>query len=238
MTIPESEAHPHDEHGPHRGTCVKTEQGIIEISVFETGVPPRFRLYFFDANERATNPPRETVMIETIRRDGRRQRFDFRLEQGFLESTGDIPEPHEFEVKLEVSHEGHIHTYRTRFAEEGHVHGGNGHSHDEHGHDHDHGSGFFGWLKGLYGHSHSVVDKVDSAMESNERGIWALKVSLVGLGITAALNWSSCSCPVPGFACRHHSQFRRCGNEHSALDCFCIGTARSQSALYLRLWQG
>ena len=187
MTIAESDAHPHDEHGPHQGTCVKTEKGIVEISVFETGVPPRFRLYFFDANERPTNPPREMVLIETVRPDGRRQRFDFRLEQGFLESTCDIPEPQEFEVKLEVSHEGRIHTYRTRFAEEGHAHGANGHSHGEHGHDHDHGSGFLGWLKGLYGHSHSVVDKVDSAMESHEQGIWALKVSLVGLGITAAL---------------------------------------------------
>lgn len=30
-----------------------------------------------------------------------------------------------------------------------------------------------------------VADKVDAAMATNERGIWALKVSLVGLGATA-----------------------------------------------------
>ena len=39
----------------------------------------------------------------------------------------------------------------------------------------------------VFGHSHSVVDKVDATMESSARGIWALKISLVALGITAAL---------------------------------------------------
>jgi cation diffusion facilitator family transporter len=45
-----------------------------------------------------------------------------------------------------------------------------------------------GWLRGavpfLHGHSHGEVN-VDRAMETSSRGIWALKVSLVGLGLTA-----------------------------------------------------
>jgi cation diffusion facilitator family transporter len=45
----------------------------------------------------------------------------------------------------------------------------------------------FGRLRGLYGHSHSMAEKVDETMESNARGIWALKISLWALGITAAL---------------------------------------------------
>jgi len=65
------------------------------------------------------------------------------------------------------------------------------HEHDrgqaEHDHDHDHGSGVLGWLRGLYGHSHRIVQKTDSAMESSERGIRALKISFVALGITAVL---------------------------------------------------
>jgi cation diffusion facilitator family transporter len=70
----------------------------------------------------------------------------------------------------------------------GHGHAERGHAHaHEHAHDHDHGPGVFGWLRGLYGHSHSIAQKVDETMESNERGIWALKISLVALGITAAL---------------------------------------------------
>jgi cation diffusion facilitator family transporter len=70
----------------------------------------------------------------------------------------------------------------------GHGHAERGHAHaHEHAHDYDHGPGVFGWLRGLYGHSHSIAQKVDETMESNERGIWALKISLVALGITAAL---------------------------------------------------
>lgn len=61
------------------------------------------------------------------------------------------------------------------------------HGHNEHEHaEHAHGTGLFSWLSNLYGdHSHTVADKIDAAMESNERGIWALKISLIGLSITA-----------------------------------------------------
>ncbi|MFL6203555.1 MAG: cation diffusion facilitator family transporter [Thermoanaerobaculia bacterium] len=66
-----------------------------------------------------------------------------------------------------------------------HTHGGHGHDHGhEHG-EHTHGTGVLGWLRGTFGHSHDIGDKVDESLESNERGIWALKVSLVGLGLTA-----------------------------------------------------
>jgi cation diffusion facilitator family transporter len=42
-------------------------------------------------------------------------------------------------------------------------------------------------LRGTFAHSHSIEDKIDDTMESSERGIWALKVSLVGLFITALI---------------------------------------------------
>lgn len=80
-------------------------------------------------------------------------------------------------------------------GEEGHGHP-HGHEHGpspgEHpgghgGHSHDHGKGVLGWLRGTFAHSHDIGDKIDDSMESNERGIWALKVSLVGLGITALI---------------------------------------------------
>lgn len=62
------------------------------------------------------------------------------------------------------------------------------HAHDHgHGHDHDHPHrpGLLGWLRHTFAHSHDVADKVDAALATNERGIWALKVSLLGLGATA-----------------------------------------------------
>jgi cation diffusion facilitator family transporter len=66
--------------------------------------------------------------------------------------------------------------------------------HSAHGHDHDHehkhnDSGIGRVLDVLpFGHGHNHADApVDSALESSDRGIWALKVSLFGLGATAAL---------------------------------------------------
>jgi cation diffusion facilitator family transporter len=59
------------------------------------------------------------------------------------------------------------------------------HDHDRHG-DHDHAGGlggFFGAL--LHTHSHDSP-RTDRALESSERGIWALKVSLVILLATAS----------------------------------------------------
>ncbi len=63
------------------------------------------------------------------------------------------------------------------------------HGHDHpHEHDHEHEHGAFGWLSELlpFGHRHSHAEvNIDAALETSDRGIWALKVSLLGLGATA-----------------------------------------------------
>jgi cation diffusion facilitator family transporter len=66
------------------------------------------------------------------------------------------------------------------------------HAHDDHEHDEDHGDhdhAHAGGLRGFFGalfHSHSHAgSRTDRALESSERGIWALKISLVGLLATA-----------------------------------------------------
>ena len=67
-----------------------------------------------------------------------------------------------------------------------------GHSHDDdgdgHGHGHRRGRGgaLRGVLAGFRGHRHEAAASIDSALESSERGVRALKLSLAGLGATAA----------------------------------------------------
>ena len=79
------------------------------------------------------------------------------------------------------------------------------HDHDDHrdhDHDHDHDDdrahehdaehahahgGITGLLASIVGHSHDPADSVDEALTSNARGIRAVKISLVALGITAVL---------------------------------------------------
>lgn len=206
-TLFTEEGHDHDhahgdtEHGVHGGPVIAHADGLVEISVFETGVPPRFRLYFQDNQGQAAHTlSAQEMTLTTVRPDGAEQIFSFRQEKEFLESTSNIPEPHEFEVRLEIQREDGRQLLVLAFTEEGHDHGPgdhrvNGHgqqseSHREHGHGdhgHDHTGGLLGWLKGTFAHSHDVTEKVDSVMESSEKGIRVLKISLVGLGITALL---------------------------------------------------
>jgi cation diffusion facilitator family transporter len=163
--------------GPHGGPLVAIEDGFVELSVYERDIPPEFRLFFFDKTMKPTGIPSGVeVTIETIRPDGKRQIFHFAARSTFLQGNTDIPEPHEFDVNVNVSRNGSTHSYRSKFTEEGHSHGPGGHSH---------GNGIFGWLGAKFAHSHSVTEKIDASMESNEVGIRALKASLIGLLITA-----------------------------------------------------
>ena len=93
----------------------------IEISVFETDVPPRFRLYFHDHRQQPLAPPAGQILtLETSRPDGTKQVFEFTHQGAYLESTSNIPEPHEFNVALKVSTGGYPNTYCTSFVEHHH----------------------------------------------------------------------------------------------------------------------
>ncbi len=74
-------------------------------------------------------------------------------------------------------------------ADHGHDHGADHDQYHDQGQNHEHGHSKLGWLRELlpfgHGHSHGAA-KVDAAMETNERGIWALKISLLILAVTAA----------------------------------------------------
>ncbi|MEO7912710.1 MAG: cation diffusion facilitator family transporter [Roseiflexaceae bacterium] len=72
-----------------------------------------------------------------------------------------------------------------------HAHDDHDHAHDDHAdnahddHEHAHAGGLRGFFGALF-HAHSHAgSRTDRALESSERGIWALKISLVGLLATA-----------------------------------------------------
>ena len=93
----------------------------------------------------------------------------------------DLPHRHGRDEGHPAHDDGHGRT-------EGHDGGGHGHGHDDHGHGQGHNHGPLGWLTGLFGgHSHDSADSVDDALEGSAEGIRAVKLSLVGLGVTAVL---------------------------------------------------
>jgi len=112
---------------------VGASSGQVELSVFETDVPPRFRLYFCDRKGKPLAPaPAKNVALETIRPDGAKQVFKFKRCAQCLEATDELPEPHEFTAILKVRQGKRTGQYQTRFVEDHH------HAH-EHGLQHHHG---------------------------------------------------------------------------------------------------
>jgi len=109
-------------HGPEL-QLIETGHGVLKLSIFEAGAPPRFRL---------TGAQADFIQVETIREDDARQQFTMASRGGYWESLEEVPEPHGFEATVTVDHGGHAHTYVARFAE---------HDHGAHGHDHGHGHG-------------------------------------------------------------------------------------------------
>ncbi|MBI3750747.1 MAG: cation transporter [Chloroflexi bacterium] len=71
-----------------------------------------------------------------------------------------------------------------RDPDHGHAHGP-GSVADGRGHEHDHPGRLRRIVELFAGHSHDPGDSIDDALTSDRRGIRALKVSLVGLGLTA-----------------------------------------------------
>lgn len=95
--------HHHADHGgdhDHHDAAhlVDTERGLLELTVFEEGVPPRFRLRALAAGTALL----DEVTLETERADGTRQTFAFRNVGTYLESIDEIPEPHAFTARLRL----------------------------------------------------------------------------------------------------------------------------------------
>ena len=130
------------QHAPHGGKIINTGHGIVELEVFETGVPPRFRLHTYDSSMSSQAfDDHDTVSIETLRPDGAKQTFELKASGIYMESVQEIPEPHEFEAVLCMGHGDHIHHFEVGFSEDDHAHGGHDH---EHHHQHDVGDDLLG----------------------------------------------------------------------------------------------
>jgi hypothetical protein len=105
-------------HGPELQR-VDTGNGTLLLSIYENGVPPRFRVSGVDA---------DFFRLETVRPDGTRHAFSFANRGAYWESLEEIPEPHGFQVTVTVHHDGHEHAFSTEFTE--HAHGNREASHD------------------------------------------------------------------------------------------------------------
>ena len=96
--------------GPHGGRLLTDGDFAVEVTIYERGVPPEFRVYALDGGQ-PVDPA--TVMLTTAlqRFGGRVDRFQFRKREDYLVGDRTVEEPHSFEVEVVAEHGGVAHRW-------------------------------------------------------------------------------------------------------------------------------
>lgn len=98
------------ERGPHGGRLLSDDKLQVEVTIYERGVPPQFRVYAYDRGKPL--PPDEVALrIELHRLGGRVDRIGFKPEQDYLVGDRVVEEPHSFDVSVEAKRGGVKHTW-------------------------------------------------------------------------------------------------------------------------------
>lgn len=97
--------------GPH-GARLLADDGLqLEVTIYETGVPPQFRIYPYDAAQKPIPPRDVALVVELHRLGGRVDRIAFTPEADYLRGESVVGEPHSFDVHLSASRGGRTHTW-------------------------------------------------------------------------------------------------------------------------------
>lgn len=96
--------------GPHGGRLFVKGDYTLEITIFEQGVAPQFRIYTYRDGQ-PLDPAASAVTV-TLERLGRKpELFRFRKEADYLRSDAVVKEPHSFKVRIEAVHAGARHRF-------------------------------------------------------------------------------------------------------------------------------
>jgi len=93
------------ERGPHGGRSLHGEGLDLEITVFESGVPPEFRVFPY-AGEKPVPAGDVQLTILLHRLGGRTDTITFTPSGDFLKSNQEVEEPHSFDVEVKAEHSG------------------------------------------------------------------------------------------------------------------------------------
>ncbi len=93
------------EKGPHRGRMLREDDFAIELSIFETGVPPEFRIWATDKGQ-AIKPEQIELNAKLIRLGNQVDDINFYVQGDFLRGDMEIYEPHSFIVSITAKYKG------------------------------------------------------------------------------------------------------------------------------------
>lgn len=110
--------------GPHGGRWFEEDGFGLEVTIFETGVPPEFRIFVYDAGKPLA-PTAAAVSIELKRLGRAPQTIRFNPGDDYLRGDAEIVEPHSFEVLISAQYRGKSYAFgysqeeaRTRLSDD------------------------------------------------------------------------------------------------------------------------
>ncbi len=86
------------ERGPHGGRLLESGDFAIEMTIFEDGMPPQYRIYAYHDSEPV--PPAEVELAVELARLGRTDSISFVPEGEYLRGEQIVQEPHSFDVTV------------------------------------------------------------------------------------------------------------------------------------------
>lgn len=98
------------ERGPHNGRMLRDGDFAIELTVFEDGVPPEYRLYAY-RDGKPVDPAEVRARVTIKRLDGEVTTFSFQPQEDYLRGDSVLVEPHSFDVEVAASADGKTHRW-------------------------------------------------------------------------------------------------------------------------------
>ena len=99
----EAESAEEPEKGPNNGRMLRQDDFAIELSIFETGVPPEFRVWVTKEGE-GVSPDKVNLNVKLTRLGGVVDDINFTVENDYLRGDTVIYEPHSFLVTVTAEH--------------------------------------------------------------------------------------------------------------------------------------
>lgn len=98
------------ERGPHRGRMLRDGDFALEVTIYEEGPEPLFRLYPY-LKDKPVDPRQVQANITLSRLGPKTDRFAFTAENDYLTGPGVVSEPHSFDVAVTATHAGRQHRW-------------------------------------------------------------------------------------------------------------------------------
>ncbi|MCS3902882.1 cobalt-zinc-cadmium efflux system membrane fusion protein [Methylohalomonas lacus] len=103
--------HAGEQTGPHGGRLLEAGDFQLEVTIYERGVPPEFRVYAYRDGEPLAAEAFD-LKIELARLGGKTDRFTFQPRESYRVSNETVTEPHSFDVRIKARHNGRDYDWR------------------------------------------------------------------------------------------------------------------------------